>query len=135
MKEALLDTDIVSYYLKGEEKVRTRIAEYLSEFNQLNISLITYYEVLNGLMYKGASSQIKQFDDFCVLNNVFDLNMDTMRLAAKISATLKRNGTRLENQDIYIAAVALENDCKLVTNNTKHFARIENLEIENWKQP
>jgi tRNA(fMet)-specific endonuclease VapC len=40
----------------------------------------------------------------------------------------------IDNQDILIAGIALENNLVLVTNNEKHFARIPNLIIENWKK-
>lgn len=36
------------------------------------------------------------------------------------------------HNDTLIAATAIINDCILITNNTKHFSRIEELEIDNW---
>ncbi len=39
---------------------------------------------------------------------------------------------KLLDTDILIASIALENGMTLVTGNTKHFERIEGLELENW---
>ena len=38
-----------------------------------------------------------------------------------------------EDNDIYIAAIAMANDYTLVTANEKHFSRIEGLTYENWR--
>ena len=55
MKEAIIDTDILSYYLKGDIQVIKRLAQYLQEHPQLNISIITQFEILGGLEYKKAN--------------------------------------------------------------------------------
>jgi tRNA(fMet)-specific endonuclease VapC len=34
--------------------------------------------------------------------------------------------------DLFIVSIAISKGYTLVTNNEKHFARIENLKIENW---
>jgi len=51
---------------------------------------------------------------------------------AKIKARLKSEGKILDDFDVLIAATAIVNNCMLVTNNTKHFKRINGLTIENW---
>lgn len=48
MTEALIDTDILSFYFKGEPKVVEAFTSYLNEFDQLNISIITYLRFLAG---------------------------------------------------------------------------------------
>jgi len=49
MKRGLLDTDILSYYLRGVPAVVERAREYLSFFGALEFSIVSYYEVLRGL--------------------------------------------------------------------------------------
>lgn len=49
-----------------------------------------------------------------------------------VKADLEAAGTRLADADLLIAATALEHDMTLVTGNTKHFARIPGLRLENW---
>lgn len=49
-----------------------------------------------------------------------------------IKAKLRTEGKMLDDFDILIAATAIVNDCVLVTNNIKHFERIDGLTIENW---
>jgi tRNA(fMet)-specific endonuclease VapC len=47
----MLDTDILSEFLKGNLKVREKVEEQLKEYGIINLSVITYYEILNGLLY------------------------------------------------------------------------------------
>ncbi len=56
MNPAIIDTDILSYFFRNDEKVVQNVANYLEEYRKLNISIITYYEIVSGLMYKDASS-------------------------------------------------------------------------------
>lgn len=52
MKPSLIDTDIFSFMLKKENIVLENVERYLKSFKRLNISVITYYEVLSGLKYE-----------------------------------------------------------------------------------
>ena len=56
MKPTLLDTDILSEFFRGNTKVLENVNIYLKEYPSLNFSIITYYEILNGLLYKDAKS-------------------------------------------------------------------------------
>ena len=46
--------------------------------------------------------------------------------------TIRKNGIIADDADILIAAYCIQNNYILVTNNTKHFENIANLELENW---
>lgn len=60
-------------------------------------------------------------------------------VAADLFATtrrqLERQGSAIGPFDLQIAAIALANDCTLVTNNTAEFSRVPDLNIEDWQQP
>ena len=59
----------------------------------------------------------------------------SLRTDAQIRALLEQQGIRIEDTDLFIAAVALDHDLTLVTHNTRHFARIPGLSIEDWCRP
>jgi len=132
MKPAMLDTDIVSEFLRGNKRVVSKIDKYLKEFGFLNLSIITYYEILNGLLYKDAQKQIDRFDKFIELNKVIPLTIHTAKISANIQANLRKNGTEIGHADTLIAGIAIAGSLQLITNNTKHFERIKELEIANW---
>ena len=64
MTPALVDTDILSFFLRGDSNVVTAFERYLAEHEGINISIITYYEILSGLRYRHAR---RQLDDFLEL--------------------------------------------------------------------
>ena len=132
MKQALLDTDTVSYYFKGNQTVINKVSDYLEQHGFVNISLITYYEVMNGLLYKDARKQLEKFQQFVELNNVLFLDQEIATVAAQIYADLRKTGRVIGHNDVLIGATALVMDMVVITNNINHFERIPNLTIDNW---
>ncbi len=125
MKPAMLDTDILSEFLRGNPKVIEKADEYLKEYGRISLSIITYYEILNGLLYKDARKQLVKFENFVALNKVIPLTMRMAKAAAVIQADLRKKGIQIGHTDTLIAGIA-------ITNNTDHFRRIKGLEIANW---
>ncbi len=128
----MLDTDILSEFLRGNPKVISKVDEYLKEHGFINLSIITYYEILNGLLYKDAKKQLSKFEEFVALNKVIPLTQRMAKMAATIQADLRKKGTEIGHTDTLIAGIALTNELQLVTNNTSHFKRIKDLSISNW---
>lgn len=132
MKPSMLDTDILSEFLRGNPKVIARVDEYLKEYGFINLSIITYYEILNGLLYKDAKKQLTRFEEFIELNKVIPLTLRMAKAAAIIQSDLRKKGTEIGHTDTLIAGIALTSELQLVTNNTTHFKRIKGLDIANW---
>ena len=57
---------------------------------------------------------------------------DSSLIFAEQKAVLKKQGTLVADMDLMIASITLRHKATLVTNNTKHFARINGLKLENW---
>ncbi len=110
----------------------SQFKKYLEHFDQLNISIITYYEVIGGLKFKKADKQIREFEAFALSNNIIHISEDSARKSASIYASLRQNGLTIGTSDILIAGIALENDLTLITNNEKHYQPIEGLKLDNW---
>jgi tRNA(fMet)-specific endonuclease VapC len=132
--ESLIDTDILSYYFKGETNTVKHFNSYLKEFEFINISIITYYEIIGGLKFKNAEKQILQFEEFIKNNNIIHISEKSARISGKIYADLRQNGIIIGTSDILIAGIAIENDLTLVTNNEKHYQPINGLSTENWSK-
>ena len=132
MKPSLIDTDILSEFLRGNSKVVENATEYLKLYDAINFSIITYYEILNGLLYKDAQKQLKKFTDFADLNKILPLTISATRQAAEIYADLKKKGQPIGHTDCLIAGITLTNEFQLVTNNTDHFKRVKGLKLVNW---
>jgi tRNA(fMet)-specific endonuclease VapC len=107
---------------------------YLDYYDALEINLITYYEILSGLLAKNAFKQLSVFEDFISENSIMLLTEKSVKISAELYSTLRKAGNRLDDIDLLIAGIAIENDMTLITNNVKHFSRIPGLKIENWKK-
>lgn len=130
MRKYLLDTNIISYYLKGFESLKEKIS---GNIDMLSISIISYYEIVSGLQSINANKRIAEFEKFCELIDIINLDKTSILASCKIYAALKKSGRLIDDIDILIAGSALSNNLVMVTNNTDHFERIEGLHVENWK--
>jgi len=133
MNRALVDTDILSYYFKGDKIVVENFRKYIEQFDLIEISLITYYEIVSGLLAKNALKQLNLFDEFISGNLIAPMTEKSARISSEIYSTLKQSGKIVDDVDLFIAGIAIENDIILATNNDSHFSRIPGLIIENWK--
>jgi len=132
MKAAMLDTDMLSEFLRGNPNVLKNVEKYLDEYGIINISVITYYEIQNGLLYKDARKQLSKFEDFVELNNIIPLTTPMAHKAAEIQAYLRKKGIQIGHTDTLIAGIAITNKLQLITNNTGHFKRVKGLDFDNW---
>lgn len=132
MKPALLDTNILTAFLKTHSRVVGQMERYLDEVGRPNISIITYYELLRGLKELGNARKLADFEDLVNHLQVRLLTRRVIGIAAGLYVGLRQRGEPLEDADILIAATALAYDLVLVTDNEQHFQRISELEISNW---
>jgi len=133
MNRALIDTDILSYYFKGDPIVVANFQKYLAKYDIIEISLIAYYEIMSGLSYKSALKQLEIFNDFVSENIVIPATEESCKISSEIYSELRIKGELIDDIDLLIAGIAIENELTLVTNNTNHFGRIRDLKLENWK--
>jgi tRNA(fMet)-specific endonuclease VapC len=132
MKPSLIDTDILSLFFRNHPKVVANFTTYLNNYSYLNISIITYYEILSGLKHRDSQNKLTNFLEFISYHQVFPLTQESVSKSAEIYAQLRQKGTPIDDIDLLIAGVAIANNLVLITHNTKHFQRIEELIIEDW---
>ena len=133
MDRVLIDTDILSYYFKGDKEVIKNFELYLQHHDLIEISIITYYEILGGLLAKNALKQLSIFEDFVIDNLVIPMTDNSAKISAELYSTLRQSGKPVDDIDLLIAGIAIDNELTLVTNNESHFNRIPGLKIDNWK--
>ena len=133
MNKAILDTDILSYFLKGDKQVLESAEFYLAEHDSLAFTEITYFEILAGLEFKLAKSQKKKFQLFSDKCLIYKLTENSIRVSAKIYGELRRHGVQMGTPDLLIAGIAIDNDLVLISNNIKDYQSIKDLNVETWK--
>jgi len=127
----LIDTDIIVFALRGDQRVRDRLATDVTEPRVL--SVITYGELLLGAMRSTRSAEnVASVRQIAKLYPVIEVSRPIVEAFASLKTHLARQGQLLEDFDLLIAATALSLGCTLVTGNVRHFERVPDLTIENW---
>ena len=129
----LLDTDICIYWLKGIDEIKKGV-ERTGEDN-LAISIITLGELKYGAYYsKRVKQNLQKLADFLRKVELVYLDEKSIDQYGKIKADLRRRGRLIEDFDLLNASIALSKNWTFVTNNLRHYERIEGLKIENWME-
>jgi tRNA(fMet)-specific endonuclease VapC len=126
----MLDTDTVSYALRGQGQVGPRLLEQKPA--DVCISAVTAAELAFGAALKGTAKVKSLVDQFCAQVTVVPFDLEAAHRYGTVAAVLRKAGTPIGNIDTLLAAHALAAGCTLVTNNGRHFARIKELRTENW---
>ena len=98
----LIDTDILSYLLKGNETVVKRNKEYVKEMGYLTISCLTYYECMRGYLAVGSTKRMKVFEELMQETEIIYLDPPVLRKAANVYSVLKPKGLLSGELDLLI---------------------------------
>lgn len=135
MARYLIDTDILSFYLKNNPAVTAKMHQHLDTGTSPYISIITYYEALSGLYANDATNKLSAFHTLMQHCPILPVSKKSATISARIYRDLRHQGKMLANMDLLIAGIAIDNDITLVSHNTKHFARIPDLALVDWMIP
>ena len=126
--EYLFDTNIIIGFLKNDIK----IVERAGELEEINISVITVGEMLYGANNSEKSEEnIKKYKNFFEFCNIVNVTEKTAEFYAEIRYKLKKAGKPIPENDIWIAAIAVENGYTIITRD-KHLKSIEFIKTEEW---
>lgn len=134
MRGYTLDTNVVAAHIKKNPLVMQRVRDAEASGHPVMLK-VSYYETKRGLLFAGAQTQMTAFEQLWRVQGIVMMDQAVLDKAANIYADLRVAGQLIEDADILMAAIALVNDLALVTNNTSHFSRLTNLQIEDWLSP
>lgn len=130
----LLDTDTIIYILKGNASVQKNLLFHIND--PIKTSVITlmelYYGAYKSQKVTGNIAKIKTLEQSV---EIITLGVASAEVFGMLKSQLEKTGLRLDDFDLIIAACALAHNLTLVTNNEKHFQRIEGLKLANWTKP
>jgi tRNA(fMet)-specific endonuclease VapC len=138
VNKALLDTDILSEIIKGiDPTVARSAAAYYQAFGQFTLSAVTVMEIVQGFQKNQSVRKLQSFMAQIAAEEVIDFGQAEGVLAGRISGELYRTGRPIGAADRMIAAIALEHGLELVTGNTAHLQRVQQLGypliLANWR--
>lgn len=129
----LLDTDICSAFIKGSRQVWPKMMQYSG---QLHVSAVTAAELFAWILRANATPNRQQavldfFNDVTFL----DINRDVSLKFGEIRAAQLDRGQFTLEMDLLIASTGLVHGLTLVTHNTRDFADVPGLALEDWLTP
>jgi len=127
MKKILLDTSAYVRFLRGDEKVMT----YLAQADNVYMSVFVLSELYAGFKAGGKERNNRQILERLLLKptvTVLEATIETADIFGFIMASLRKSGTPIPINDVWIAAHALETGSILVTYDD-HFAAIPGLRL------
>ncbi len=129
----LLDTNV---WVKAMNPLFSPVKQH---FHRHHPSRLFFCDVVKAELYFGAYKSQRPVSNVALIDQLagqfpalaFDAR--AARVFGEIRADLNRKGTPIGPYDLQIAAMALVNDCVLVTHNTAEFLRVEGLRLEDWE--
>lgn len=124
----LLDTNIVIALFNGEKG----IAEKLDKLSEVFIPAIVVGELFYGAYSSTAKSKnLTKINSFISQCTVLEINETTAEFYGEIKSGLKKKGTPVPENDIWIGALAVEHGLIVVTRDS-HFKHFTQLSITIW---
>ena len=123
----VLDTSVVIDLFKGDKEV----ASFLSKQQEIYMPFAVLGELYLGAHRSACEKKhLQDIKDFLVECNILSADAVTAEKYAILKAALLKKGTPIPENDIWIAATAIQHDLPLYTTD-KHFDLIDGLTLVN----
>jgi len=127
-KSVLLDTSVVIRHFREGNA----LASHLAAFEELYLPQPALAELYAGAFRSARPEKnLEQIERFLEAVDVLLPDESTPELYGRISAQLAQAGTPIPQNDIWIAAIALQSDLPLATRDT-HFRHVIGLQLLQW---
>ena len=126
-----LDTNSLSYFLKGRGRVGERLLAQPPA--KVGLPSVVLYELVYGATRSQAPPDLKaRLEALLRSLPILPFGEAEARAAAQIRADLETRGKPIGPHDVLIAATALAHGATLVTRNQREFRRVKGLRVEDW---
>lgn len=128
----LLDTNIVSYWMRGDQKIIKKLKKHKPY--ELSLSTITLAEIFYGIRKSNVKKKerLDKIESICAQIDIFPFDKTAADNYGTIRVYLERKGIPVSERDLQIASIAMANNLIVVTHNVKEFERISGLISEDW---
>lgn len=130
MKKYLLDTSIVAFFFRGKYNVGKHLRKVGAD--ECFVSEVTVAELTYGAYHSDRVQwNLDLLEKFLQMVKVVPFS-DGISEYGRQKDLLIKKGQMIEDFDLLIGCSAVANDMIMVTDNTKHFSRIEGIQLDNW---
>jgi tRNA(fMet)-specific endonuclease VapC len=126
----LLDTNTVSFAIRGVGHAGDRLLATAP--GDVAISAVTEAELWYGVRKLGSARLRRAVEAILASMPVLPITSEVARSYGDLRVWLEKKGRPIGLADTFIAAHAQSMGRTLVTNNTRHFARVPGLKLEDW---
>ena len=127
----LLDTNICIYIINAKPPaVLARFQKY--RLGDIGLCSVVAAELAFGVAKSGSARNREALDMFLAPLTILPFDAAAVWIYGDLRADLERRGTPIGSLDTMIAAHALSQQALLVTNNTREFAKVPGLQLDNW---
>ena len=124
----LVDTDWVISYQHSVPRVVGRLNALLAQ--GVGLSIVSLAELYEGETYSAdPQAEALALREFLSAVQVVHLDDDICRIFARERGRLRAEGNLIGDLDILIGSTALRHELTLLTNNRRHFGRMQGLNI------
>ena len=124
----LVDTDWVINYQHGVPRVVSRLNALLAQ--GVGLSIVSLAELYEGEIYSAdPQAEALALREFLRSVQVVHLDADICRIFARERGRLRAEGNLIGDLDILIGSTALRYGLTLLSNNRRHFGRLQGLNI------
>lgn len=128
-----LDTDVLSAVIRRDPPLHLIRRLARTSPTEQCTTAITLGEILYGVTRHSSPALAERARELIAsAGPILPFDESAAERYGPLRARLERDGRRLAEPDLRIAAIALARDATLVTGNVRHFARVPDLEVENW---
>ena len=130
-----LDTNAIIHYLHDEPNVLRNFRSAVMQGCKIVIPKMVDYEIQRGFCIKPNPRRENPYKVLLGNCAVIEINPNTWGYAIPIYAGHYQRRHTADEMDILIAALCLQNDYTLVTNNVKDFQSVDGLKYVDWSLP
>jgi tRNA(fMet)-specific endonuclease VapC len=127
----LLDTNICIYIINAKPPaVLERFKHY--RLGEIGLCSVVAAELAFGVAKSGSARNRQALEMFLAPLTILPFDERAAWAYGDLRAELERRGTPIGSLDTMIAAHALSLQATLITNNTREFAQVSGLHVDNW---
>ena len=127
--DALLDTNIVIGFLSDMEGIQARLS---AKYQRVVVSTTVLGELIYGAMNSARIDEnLARIEELMTDLAVLMLDGATAYEYGRVKQSLRSKGRMIPDNDLWIAAAAIQNHLTLVTKD-RHFESVDNLDLDMW---
>lgn len=129
----ILDSSFLIDLMNGDDAAGEAAREIEGSSVPQRVPTQVVYELYVGVGYsENASREVETIQSVLESRPIVDLTGDVAKHAGRIDGRLRREGSRIGQGDIKIAATAIRHDEPVITGNPEDFNRIPDVEVREY---